>query len=162
MAAVRNFRIWGNVTTPTVAIVTINGVEVFNGTIEVADPPPVTTPPTVVPIIYGDYNGNDTESQTLTVEIEVVSGSTSFASMEVDTTAVPPKDWIGSFDTTSAGRSNILINGAPPSWPGDDGPTVPGGTPENPDWSGWAFSLNAGDVMTFDYAALPLQATTPA
>lgn len=154
-AVVRNFRLTGNTIDPTVAIVTINGAEVFNGSVEIASPPPVTSPPTLVPMIYGDYNGDSTESQTLAVEITVVSGAARFGVMEINCDAAPPNDWASPEQLPNSGRANILINGAAPSWPSDEGPTVPDGTPGDPDWGGWAFSLNPGDVLTFDYTAMP-------
>jgi len=49
-------------------------------------------------------------------------------------------------DTALAERSNILINGAAPS--ANSGDTVPTGTADNPTWTGWFFSLSAGDELT--------------
>jgi hypothetical protein len=47
-------------------------------------------------------------------------------------------------------RSNILINGQPPEWPATPvEPRMPGGTPENPDWTGWTFEVGAGETITF-------------
>jgi len=48
-------------------------------------------------------------------------------------------------------RSNIKTNNANPSWPSDGGPTLPGGTPQDPDWIGWYFyQLGKDDTHTFD------------
>lgn len=44
-------------------------------------------------------------------------------------------------------RSNILINGAAPSWPESE--PYPLGTAENPDWEGWFFDITAGNTISF-------------
>jgi hypothetical protein len=46
-------------------------------------------------------------------------------------------------------RSNILINGQPPEWPATPVTPMPGGDEENPDWTGWGFSVSAGETITF-------------
>jgi hypothetical protein len=158
-AAVRNFRIWGYVLSPTVATVTINGNEAFNGAIDVDPLSPPTDPLVAVPLIYGSYNGDDTENQILKVAIEVVSGSSAFGNMEVDYSGQTPWRFPDRSNPSSTGlpdlgRSNILINGEPPSWPTNSDVQPPGGTPENPEWGGWTFQLSPGDVLTFDYLAL--------
>lgn len=160
-AVVREFKLWGYLMHPTVATITINGEEVFNGSVEIIDPPPVTTPPTVTPMIIGQYNG-DTELQTIAISITVISGSAGFGLIEVNEDAAPPNEWSGNyFRLPNSGRNNILINGELPQWPEDGGPTFPLGTPEDPDWFGWAFRLNTGDVLTFDYDALSLTPPAP-
>lgn len=44
-------------------------------------------------------------------------------------------------------RTSIELDGAAPAWPAAE--PYPGGTPENPDWSGWFFDVNAGNTLTF-------------
>lgn len=46
-------------------------------------------------------------------------------------------------------RSNILINGQPPEWPATPVTPMPGGNEANPDWTGWGFSVSAGETITF-------------
>ena len=49
-------------------------------------------------------------------------------------------------DTALAERSNILINGAVPSWTVP--PMAPTGTDADPTWAGWFFFVGAGDELT--------------
>lgn len=55
--------------------------------------------------------------------------------------------WYLTKDRCSDARGNILINGSAPAWPAT--PPQPGGTEQNPDWSGWSFEVSAGETITF-------------
>ena len=44
-----------------------------------------------------------------------------------------------------AERSNILVNGAVPTWAGATAPT---GTADDPTWMGWGFTVSAGEELT--------------
>jgi len=46
-------------------------------------------------------------------------------------------------------RTNILINGQAPEWPATPVVPMPGGTEQNPNWSGWGFEISAGETITF-------------
>ena len=46
-------------------------------------------------------------------------------------------------------RTNILINGQAPEWPATPVVPMPGGTEQNPVWTGWAFEVSAGETITF-------------
>jgi hypothetical protein len=46
--------------------------------------------------------------------------------------------------------TNILINGQAPEWPATPVDPMPGGSPQNPDWSGWFFEVSAGETITFN------------
>ena len=63
-------------------------------------------------------------------------------------------------DTALADRSAILVNGDAPTVPADYEP-APTGTAENPTWTGWFFTIGAGDVLTCT-ARCPAQWTAPA
>jgi hypothetical protein len=64
----------------------------------------------------------------------------------------PPPDagqpWVELYVEADA-RTNILINGQSPEWPATPVTPMPGGTPENPVWTGWAFEVSAGETITF-------------
>jgi hypothetical protein len=49
-------------------------------------------------------------------------------------------------------RTNILINGSLPLWPATPVDPMPGGSPGEPDWSGWFFEIGAGETITFNLA----------
>ena len=51
--------------------------------------------------------------------------------------------------TGSDVRTNILINGQPPEWPATPVDPMPGGTEQNPVWTGYGFDISAGETITF-------------
>lgn len=158
--ATRQMQVHGFLPEPsinTTVTMVVNGTEVFNGAIELVEPTPEpSSPPVTYPLLVADFIGDDTEKQTLPVSITVNSGSVSIGEIRANVNNPAPNNWLALQSPDSDGRNNIEINGTTPLWPIGDGPTVPGGTPESPNWKGWAFSLNAGDVLTFDWVIVPV------
>ncbi len=75
------------------------------------------------------------------ISISVVSGSVNIGAI-----TVLAQNGDDSYDTVDE-RKNILIDGVAPEWPtGND--VLPGGTEADPDWSGWAWTLTAGETLT--------------
>lgn len=161
--ATRQLKIQGYLETETAsAIIAINGVEVFNGVVGVGHTGPMP-PSEIVDLATFTFEGQTTPNQEIHVAITVTSGSAAFASLFVNRNSDPLGEptWRYPASETDDGRTNILVNGVEPQWPSDGGPTVPGGTPENPIWIGWAFRLLDGGTLEYDYLCLAFLAPPP-
>ena len=128
--------------TPSALTMIVDGVEIHSG--QVGAGQPLDTQITLVnlPAVYM------TLGSTLSVTVSVTSGVI---------TAGPI--WqllgdVGSEPCSSDLRTNILINGIAPEWPATPVEPMPGGTPENPQWTNWFFELGAGETMTFNIVAI--------
>lgn len=86
------------------------------------------------------YNINDIVSYT--GEIYTAIGNT-----QPGWTPGQSASWSLTKSACSDARTNILINGVAPEWPAT--PPVPGGTQQDPDWSGWSLEVSAGETITF-------------
>jgi hypothetical protein len=122
--------------TPSALTMLVDGVEIHSG--QVGAGQPLDTEITLVNI------ENVVPESTLSASISVTSGVI---------TAGPV--WLLSGDLGSEPcsldvRSNILINGVAPEWPATPVEPMPGGTPENPQWTNWFFELGAGETITFN------------
>ena len=140
---------------PTSIRVMINGEQVFSG--------PLSTDQQFEEITYYEYeHGAQTEisiEKTDKITIAVVSGSVKIGSalfwvndfMPVVPGFYAPRNYRRHEPGTDLDhRKNILINNERPDWPTLAPEDPPPGTPENPDWNGWNFDVNAGDCITFD------------
>lgn len=149
--ATRDLTITGTMVTELAdAIISINGTQSYSGPIGVGvtPVPPGTVGPADNLIIAGFTQEDINVTEAITVTVTVVSGAISVGRMSVNIQE-------GRFYPDIDFRSNITINGLAPTWPTDGGPTVPKGTPENPDWTGWCFQLDVGDVFECLFEAIP-------
>lgn len=150
----RNIRVTGSVmSSPVAATVLVNGVEVHSGQIGVGQPIDVPS----IELFKFDFQGDDTVAETLAFSISVTSGVAKLSMTQALVNGEYTNVWGG-----NDGRTQILINGLAPEWPPTPVTPMPGGTPENPDWSGWAFDVSAGETMTYEYNLLPPPPTPPA
>jgi hypothetical protein len=79
------------------------------------------------------------------------NGSIYLASTNIPATTITP-DQIAGWKLEPLDndvRSNILINGQAPEWPATPVDPMPGGSEQDPNWTGWAFEISAGETITF-------------
>ena len=158
-AATRQLKIKGYLATETAtATILINGVEAYNGPVADGQTGPML-PSNTVDLASFTFAGQSIPAETIVVTVTMTSGSAAFGSMFVNRERDPLAEpvWLYPNSGTDDGRTNISINGVAVQWPSDGGPTVPGGTPENPNWTGWTFILDEGDTLEFDYQCMALQ-----
>jgi len=119
--------------TPSALTLIVDGVEVHSG--QVGSGHPLDTEIDLVTM------SNVAQGSTLSSTITVTSGVVTIGQvLEADDTQTISNDL----------RTNILINGVAPEWPATPVEPMPGGTPENPNWTGWFFELGAGETITFN------------
>jgi hypothetical protein len=150
----RKLQFTGSVmSSPAAATVLLNGVELYSGQIGVGQPIDVPG----VELFVLEYQGEETVEETVAVTISITSGVAKIATTqtEVQGEGGTGVEWALPWGNGNDGRTQILINGLPPEWPPTPVTPMPGGTPENPDWSGWAFDVSAGETITFEYLVLP-------
>lgn len=121
---------------PAALTLLVDGVEIHSGPVGSAVPLETETDLVTLPITAG------TESNVRAVSIVCTSGVVSVGPVFDATITEGMEDWRIS--------NTILINGVPPEWPITPIPIMPKGTPEDPDWGGWAFELSAGESLTYD------------
>lgn len=158
-SATRQLKIKGYLVTETAtATILINGVEAYNGTVADGQTGPML-PSNIVDMASFTFVGQNTPAETIHVTVTMTSGSAAFGSMFVNRERNPlaAPVWLYPGSGTDDGRTSISVNGATVQWPSDGGPTVPGGTPENPNWTGWSFVLLEGDTLEFDYQCMAFQ-----
>jgi len=126
--------------TPTAMTVLINGNEEFSGQIGTG----VATN-TEFELLTHNF-GSIRPGFTAVISISVTSGV-----MTVGPWYMPWPEDENAPDVLLDTRQNILINGQPPEWPATPMQFMPGGTPENPDWSFWFFEVSAGETITFNF-----------
>lgn len=122
--------------TPSALTMIVDGVEIHSG--QVGAGQPLDTPITLVNL------ENMVSGSTLSATISVTSGVISAGPV-----------WqlsgnVGSDPCSLDLRTNVLINGIAPEWPATPVEPMPGGTPENPQWTNWFFELGAGETITFN------------
>lgn len=143
MAQSRQIQVKGRVfATPSAMTVLVNGNEVFSG--QVGTGQPLDTEITLA-TITANLAGNAYVTETVPVSISVTSGVVSIGEMYANNQPGTSFDWLTPGIET---RENILINGTAPEWPATPVFPMPGGTPEDPNWTGWFFELSAGETMT--------------
>jgi len=121
--------------TPAAYTMTVDGVQVHSGPVQ--SDLPLGSNVTLLTMQNITTPGN------LSASITVTSGVITFGPVSV----------LGPVQDPNGGdlRSNIKTNNANPPWPSDGGPTLPGGTPQDPIWTGWYFyQLGEEDTHTFD------------
>jgi len=115
---------------PTAATILVNGNEVYSGAIGSAS--------AIGDVFTLEVPTDLNQSDTASISISTTSGILLFASVSSDTIDYPD------FRISSS----ILINGQPPEWPATPVVPMPGGTEQDPDWTGWFFELGAGETLT--------------
>lgn len=159
--ATRQLKFDGQVmSTPAAATIIVNGVEVYSGQVGVGKPLNELVDLQVV-----EFEGTGGQ-EVVSISVSVTSGVARFGTIMADQTpgteyapwVYPgPERYSPEGQVTEGwddGRQNILINGLPPEWPPLPIGPQPGGTPEDPNWSGWCFELSAGETLTCDYLVL--------
>lgn len=145
----RQLKIVGRVmSTPAAATVMINGIEVYSGQIGIGQ-----SIDQDIDLHIANYDGIQNDIETITVSIAITSGVAKLGRFLVDQ-AAPQKYGEWAVDSTNDGRTNILVNGLPPEWPATPVDPMPGGSEENPDWTGWCFEVSAGETLTCEYIAM--------
>lgn len=120
---------------PAAATVLLNGVEVQSGQIGVGQPID-----TQVDLFTLEYQGEENLDETIALSISVTSGVAKFGVTEAQVLGEDnTPEWTQPWGSGNDGRTQILINGLPPEWPPTPVVPMPGGTPSDPDWSGWCF-----------------------
>jgi len=122
--------------TPSALTMIVDGVEIHSG--QVGAGQPLDSQITLVNI------PNVAPSSTLSITVSVTSGVITNGPV-----------WqlsgnVGSDPCSLDLRTNVLINGIAPEWPATPVKPMPGGTPENPQWTNWFFELGAGETITFN------------
>ena len=132
---------------PAWAVITVNGIECYNGVVGEGKPLNETTEMCVL-----NYRGSTIDIESITIEVVATKGSFSIGTIWNDSPGKePPWNWPNE-DGINDGRSKILINGEPPKWPLTEDCQQPKGTKENPGWAGWCFELSEGDTFSCNYA----------
>ena len=146
--ATRKLKFDGFVTsTPSTVVITVNGVESFNGEVGVGQP--INEP---IELCIAEYVGSSIDTETITIEVAVTDGAIKLGTIWNDTPeSTPPWTWPNE-NGLGDGRSNILINGQAPGWPDTEVGQFPLGDETNIGWAGWCFELAAGDTFSCNYA----------
>lgn len=117
--------------TPAAITVLFDGMEIHSGQVGLGVPLDVETE-----LVSHEWTGAQ-PTDIGSVSVSVTSGVI---------TVGPVFQHTGGYDM----RKNILINGQPPSWPATTMDFMPGGTEDDPNWSGWFFEVAAGETITFN------------
>lgn len=115
--------------TPSAVTILVEGTEVFSGQVGAGQPLDTLLSLATVPLATGN----------LAVSMSVTSGV-------VGVGPVVSNGLNGYEDTRN---NDILVNGQAPEWPATPVNPMPGGTQQNPDWTGWLFEVSAGETITF-------------
>lgn len=149
----RTLQVLGSVmSSPAAATILLNGVEVYSGLIGTGQP--IDVPGSE--LVALEYQGEESIDETLAISISVTAGVAKIGPTEVEALlqGQSTPEWVLPWGAGNDGRTQILINGLPPEWPATQVDPMPGGSAEDPDWSGWAFDLSAGETITYEYLAL--------
>jgi len=114
--------------TPTAATILIEGQEVYSGQIGAGQP------------LDTEINLAEIASNGGAMSISVTAGVAKIGAVCYNIVDGIPSDDL---------RTSILINGQAPEWPATPVDPMPGGTEENPVWTGWNFEVGAGETITF-------------
>lgn len=120
--------------TPSALTLIVDGVEIHSG--QVGSGQPLDTEIDLVTM------SNAAPGSTLSCTITVTSGVVTIGQVLEATDDTQP--------ISNDLRTNILINGVAPEWPATPVDPMPGGTSENPNWTGWFFEIGAGETITFN------------
>lgn len=129
------------VASPASMTVTVDGSQIFSGAVGAGAELDTDTTLATAEVA----GAPDTES-TVAVSIAVTAGIVRIGEVFADITN-------GAGLVGNGHRTNILINGVAPEWPGtvtwNGVEFTPKGTAENPDWTSWRFEVSAGETITF-------------
>lgn len=173
--ATRQLKITGSIAAePAAATILVNGAQVFAGPLAPGADLETDVDLATVDFAQLDPTAYETVSVTITVTTGIARISAFYVNNRnpeagdkeikawlipqgVDPTNPGPwlEPWPAGWDGPDDGRINILINGELPDWPATPVDPMPGGTPENPDWTYWFFEVSAGETFTCDYNVLP-------
>lgn len=163
--AIRQLKINGYLLTETAsATILVNGVESYNGPLAPGLVGP-TDPSEQIALATFDYVGQLDTDETIEISVLISNGGAAIgqAFVNCQQTSGAPAAWRRlTTSTTDDGRTNIQIDGEPYPWPTDNIPEMPGGTPENPIWTGWTFIVGAGETLSFNYFSLAAYPLPPA
>lgn len=161
--AIRQLKINGYLITESAsATILVNGVESYNGPLAPGQVGP-TDPSVQVALVEFEYTGQTDVDETIEISILVTSGSAALGQVFVNCQQIAGEfSWRRPSAETNDGRTNILLDGEPYPWPTDNIPEMPGGTPENPIWTGWTFMVGSGETLSFDYLSMAAYPLPPA
>jgi len=137
MATTCILRVEGRIfASPSAYTMTVNGQQVHSGPVQ--SDLPLGSDITLLTIPNVTSPGN------LSASITVTTGKMTLGPISVLGNVSRP---FASLDL----RTNVKIDNADPPWPSDGGPTLPEGTPQDPNWTGWWFyQLGQGDTASFN------------
>jgi len=137
MATTCILRVEGRIfASPSAYTMTVNGEQVHSGPVQ--SNLPLGSDITLLTIPNVTFPGN------LSASITVTTGKMTLGPISVLGNVSMP---FASLDL----RTNVKIDNANPPWPSDGGPTLPEGTPQDPNWTGWWFyQLGQGDTASFN------------
>lgn len=139
------------------ADITVNGMVVFSGELATGENPIATSETLSAPgdLVNVSYAGAD-DQEVIAVEIKITSGVAMIGPFFSDVTELPANNLTWRNMTRDDrdlgdGRSEIKVNGVDPIWPSNSDFILPGGTPENPAWTGYSFEISADSIFSCNY-----------